>query len=277
MSDSIHDALSAFRDTMLMSVAKLEFQLRDTLSKTRIQNPTHCYTQSPLDLNMDHMSNLSEIHMDTSLNEKLVQSLQDIATRMCSLESQIQTIQSSPQTVSSKQRTFADQIEHELMTIESQQNTRNILVSSVRSTPALSAAVAAANPPSFDLIDNEEEEETIEVKDEEDAVDEEDEEVEVVEVEDEEVEVVEVEDEEVEVVEVEDEEVEVVEVEDEEDAVDEDAVDEDAVDEDAVEEEAVEVEEFMYKGQTYQRDAENNVYLEGTPVGTWNGKKIIPL
>ena len=43
------------------------------------------------------------------------------------------------------------------------------------------------------------------------------------------------------------------------------------------EEEAIEVEEFLYKGQTYQRDAENNVYLDGTQVGTWNGKKIIAL
>jgi hypothetical protein len=43
------------------------------------------------------------------------------------------------------------------------------------------------------------------------------------------------------------------------------------------EEEAVEVEEFIYKGKTYQRDNENNVYEDGDHIGTWNGKKIVPL
>lgn len=53
-----------------------------------------------------------------------------------------------------------------------------------------------------------------------------------------------------------------------------------------LEEEAVEVEEetmeeFVYKGKTYYRDGEQNVFVideeagEYTPIGTWNGKKII--
>jgi hypothetical protein len=42
------------------------------------------------------------------------------------------------------------------------------------------------------------------------------------------------------------------------------------------EDEGVEVEDFEYKGKTYQRDAENNVYLDGEQVGSWNGKKIVP-
>jgi len=141
MADSIHDALSAFRDTILTSIAKLEFQLRDTISKTRVHHPI--YQCHPLDQNIDVLSELSEIHADTSLNEKLVQSLQDLTTRMGSLESQLKTIHSN-QLNSSNQKIFADQIERELMSIESQQNTRNILVSSVRGTPALAAAVAAA-------------------------------------------------------------------------------------------------------------------------------------
>jgi hypothetical protein len=42
------------------------------------------------------------------------------------------------------------------------------------------------------------------------------------------------------------------------------------------EEEAIETEEFVYKGHTYQRDAEGNVYDdEGNGIGFWNGKKIV--
>ena len=41
------------------------------------------------------------------------------------------------------------------------------------------------------------------------------------------------------------------------------------------EEEGVEAEEFKYKGKTYLRDAENNVYNEdGEEVGTWTGLTI---
>ena len=58
-------------------------------------------------------------------------------------------------------------------------------------------------------------------------------------------------------------------------AVDEEE-EEDGEDEDEEEdEEGIEVEEFEYKGITYQRDDENNVYLDGEPIGVWNGRKIV--
>ena len=41
------------------------------------------------------------------------------------------------------------------------------------------------------------------------------------------------------------------------------------------EEEGIEVEEFVYKGKTYQRDSENTVYLDGEEIGTWDGKRIV--
>jgi hypothetical protein len=42
------------------------------------------------------------------------------------------------------------------------------------------------------------------------------------------------------------------------------------------EEEGIETEEFIFKGQTYYRDSDNNVYNEdGDQLGIWNGKKIV--
>jgi hypothetical protein len=50
---------------------------------------------------------------------------------------------------------------------------------------------------------------------------------------------------------------------------------EEEVEEEDEEEEAIEVEDFLYKGKTYQRDSENNVYEDSEQIGTWNGKKIV--
>ena len=196
-------------------------------------------------------------------------------------------------------------------------NTRNILVPSVRSTPALAAAVAAASalPPDLDLNS-----ETSSESEEEDVFEEKGEVNEPIEVEEHEEEAVEEE---------------TVEEEAADEAAEEGVVEGDVVEgsecskestvdaeepelkpikikkvlyyidsennlysetEDGYEqvgvydpetktikpveeqesEGAVEVEDFVYKGTTYQRDAENNVYLDGEQVGTWNGKKIIP-
>jgi hypothetical protein len=58
-----------------------------------------------------------------------------------------------------------------------------------------------------------------------------------------------------------------------------DAEVEEEVEEEEVEEEAMELEEFTYKGKTYYKDGENQVYqigsdgeLDDTPVGIWNEK-----
>lgn len=51
---------------------------------------------------------------------------------------------------------------------------------------------------------------------------------------------------------------------------------EEAQEEEEEEEEALECETFIYKGTTYLRDAENTVYnKEGEEIGTWNGKTVL--
>ena len=64
------------------------------------------------------------------------------------------------------------------------------------------------------------------------------------------------------------------------DAADADAAEADAADADADDEEAMELEEFEWKGVTYYRDSENQVYqkdedgdLDDTPIGVWNEEK----
>ena len=44
---------------------------------------------------------------------------------------------------------------------------------------------------------------------------------------------------------------------------------------DVEEEGEIEVEDFVYKGKTYQRDGDNNIYLDGEQIGVWNGKRIV--
>jgi hypothetical protein len=64
-------------------------------------------------------------------------------------------------------------------------------------------------------------------------------------------------------------------VEEEEEVVEEEVVEEEVVEE----EEAMELEEFEYKGQTYYKDGDNQVYqmvdgeLDDTPIGVWNEQK----
>lgn len=77
-------------------------------------------------------------------------------------------------------------------------------------------------------------------------------------------------------------------LEEEEIVQEEEVVEEEVVEEEVVEEEEeaqeLELEEIEYKGRTYYVDGDKNVYTtddEGDvvsePIGTWNGKKIVPL
>jgi len=212
---------------MLSAVAELEFELRDAV---RSPEPVR------------------EMHREDQI-ESLVR-------KMEFLETTLKQVLSSG--LGARQTPVVDvqpRVE-ELLQVEPVANSRNVLIS-VKNTPALAAAVAAAAPPAFDLETEEED-----AEEEEEEVEEEEEEVEV---EEEEVEEEATEDVEVE----EEEEEEEIEVEEGEGEVEEDA------EEAEEEEEAIEVEEFEYKGKTYQRDAEGNVYLDGEEIGTWNGKKII--
>jgi len=200
MADSLHNALSKFRTTMLSAIAHLEFELRDTSPK------------------VDRI-------------DSVVNSLQDLTSIVRVLEKKV--------------------TDSEMLNIQPVPNSKNIIVS--KGTPALSAAIASYAPPVMELdessIMHDTDKNEVEVEDEMEE---------------------EVEEEMEEEVEVEEEEVEVEEEEGEE-------VEEEEVEEEEVEEEAIEVEDFNYKGLIYQRDLDNNVYLDGEHIGTWNGKKIIAI
>jgi hypothetical protein len=295
MADSIHYILSTFRETMLTAIAKLEFELRDTV-RYKPEPVKQKYPPMGHWLNEDCNSEISEIR-DNEVDH-LTKTLELVMQRLDALE----TTQKSCTTSVCKEDV------HELLQFQPVKNTKNILIPSVKSTPALAAAVAAAsaNPPVFTLdsaqtdesfpIDTKE----VEVADEEVEAADEDEEVveEVVEEEVVEEEVVE-EEEEAEADETPDlqpikikgklyykddennvyaetedgyEQIGIYNPKTKDIEVQEEVVEE-VVEE---EEEAVEVEEFEFKGKTYQRDTENNVYLDGEVIGTWNGKKIIP-
>ncbi len=268
MADNIHTTLAAFRDTVLTAIARLEFQLRDSMTGRDL------YERSTI---------LSEIHgPDMSKHEA---NIQELFKRIDSLERRIVEQQQEPI------------LEREFMDIRPSVNTRNILVPSVRSTPALAAAVAAAStPPEFELnseTSSESSEETVEEEEvaEEKVVEEKEEpEEEVVEKP-----VQEVEEEEVAEEETEDEpELKPIRIKKVQYYIDSEnnlySETEDGYEQVGVydpetktikpveesEDEGVEVEDFEYKGKTYQRDANNTVYLDGEQIGIWNGKKIVP-
>ena len=265
MADNIHTTLAAFRDTVLTAIARLEFQLRDSMTGRDL------YERSTI---------LSEIHgHDMSKHEA---NIQELFKRIDSLERRIVEQQQEPI------------LEREFMDIRPSVNTRNILVPSVRSTPALAAAVAAAStPPEFELNS----ETSSEISEEETSVEEVTEKEVVEEKEEAEEEVVEKSVEEVEEAEEEAEEepeLNPITIKKVQYYIDSEnnlySETEDGYEQVGVydpetktikpveesEDEGVEVEDFEYKGKTYQRDAENNVYLDGEQVGTWNGKKIVP-
>jgi hypothetical protein len=274
MADSIHNTLASFRDTMLQSIAQLEFQMRDIAMMIRPSpylEPTPSYYETPMPTH--------------TVSNELIQTLIE---RIESLESKL--------TDSVKQEPVSsfDEIK-EILTIEKPYTTRNILIPSVRSTPALAAAVAAADEtgPHPIILDSESDSEsesdvaivqhercemsesdcTGQVEEDEDdngsGESESDPELKKVVIQgvsyymDESNTVYqETEDgyEEVGVYNPKFDRIDVTEAEEEEEE----------------EEEAIETEEFVYKGQTYQRDAEGNVYDdEGDVIGHWNGKKIV--
>ena len=262
MADNIHNTLAAFRDTMLTAIARLEFQLRDSMTGRDL------YERSTV---------LSEIHVPDM--SKYESTLQELFKRINNLEQRVSESQV---------------LEREFMEIRPALNTRNILVPSVRSTPALAAAVAAASalPPDLELNSETSSESEEETTTEEETTDEEvAEEVVAEEV------VIEGSDCSKEsTINTEEPELKPIRIKRVQYYIDsennlysetEDGYEQvgvydpetktiKPVEEVEESEGAVEVEDFVYKGTTYQRDAENNVYLDGEQVGTWNGKKIIP-
>lgn len=283
MADHLHYALTEFRNTILNSVAKLEFQVRD-------------YTPS----RHEEVQSTQLSNIENALKE-LTRRLDVLEKHMYS-SNQNYTPPTTPQ---------MQEMATEILKIQPNSNTKNVLVSSVRSTPALAAAVAAASamPPlelSSIVMDKEvddvevDTEEIVEV-DTEEVVDDEEVEVEVEVNEDSEVGEV-VEEEEAEKEEAEESQPELTKItiatgtyyiDDENNAYQE--IDDDYVqvgiynpktkcveeleeeEDEEEEEEAIEVEDFVYKGTTYQKDQENNIYLDGEHIGVWNGKRIVLL
>jgi len=184
---------------MLTAVACLEFELRDSMKS------------SESDMRIDTiMSTLNEV-------SEAVSNLKPAGVDTTTFLSQNQFTMN--QIVESSN----------ILNITPSANTKNVVITK-NTTPALTAAVAAFNPPSINL----DKPEGMEVDEEEGDVEEEEEE--------------------------------------EKEEEEEEEEDHDGPQED---EEELEVEEFEYKGVTYQRDSDNNVYLDGEEVGIWNGKKII--
>jgi hypothetical protein len=285
MADHLHTAIAGFRDTMLTALARLEFQLRDVpVGSSRYNASLHTddYEDSQATFEIAKLTNL----------------VGQLSMRIASLEDNLEKKCVDVHQVTQEK---SDTMVSELLTMNPVPNTRNILIASVRSTPALAAAVAAASVPDLDLgftagdSDSEsgsgsDSESTIDVVDEKEEVSN----VEDTMADDEEEEVVESEkessgpnlkpiqikgkqyyiDEEQNVyAETEDgyEEIGIYDAKTKSIVVPQEESDE----EEEEEEDAIEVEDFVYKGTTYQRDGENNVYLDGEHIGTWNGKRIV--
>jgi len=186
--------------------------------------------------------------------------LRDTSPKVDRIDSVVNSLQDLTSIVRVLEKKVTDS---EMLNIQPVPNSKNIIVS--KGTPALSAAVASYAPPVMELdessIMHDTDKNEVEVEEEM----EEEVEVEVEEEMEKEVEV-----------EVEEEMEEEVEVEEEMDEEEEEVGVEEEIEEE-VEEEAIEVEDFNYKGLIYQRDLDNNVYLDGEHIGTWNGKKIIAI
>jgi hypothetical protein len=269
MADSLHLALSAFRDTMLTAVARLEFAIRDTERSVGSSTPSD-------NLDTDITRELCDL---TSSHTSIVG---DHSTRIDILEKKFQSFQEQLAAVLK-----ATEETKELLKIPAPSSTtKNVLIS----TPALSAAVAATiQPPAMDLDEEEEEEEEVQYQDvqmngvgEGEVVEEEEEDdddslpnLRQVTIKgkqyfmDSENSVYVETDEGYEEIGKYNPALDCIEGAEEEEA--------DVEQEEEEDEEAVEVEEFVYKNKIYQRDTENNVYDDGEHIGTWNGKKIIPL
>ena len=217
MADSFHYSLGKFRDTILSAVAQLEFEIRHNTQQTRYED-----TRSVSSYSKQYEM---PVHPEPKWDQREEQ-YETLARKIAFLETTMTQVlaQMHAPVPSTEPILEVENPVEELLNVKPSYNTRNIVVSSIKNTPALAAAVAAAVPPSINL--NESELSSIHAEEEEEEV---------------------VEEEEEEVVEEEEEEI------------------------------GIEVEEFEYKGKTYQRDAENNVYLDGEPIGTWNGKRIVAL
>jgi hypothetical protein len=295
MADNLHSVLSEFRDTMLAAVARLEFSLRDQQpprysTYNYVGNPNATWIPNSMASSAVNPQNDDDESSSVGSNEvfqTLMRHLETLTSRVATLERQ-GPVATAPSSASVLE---VNDI-HGILELQPPSGSRNIIVKTPAATPALAAAIAAANPPSLELhsngdsaTDTTEDHGPIENEPaEEGEVEEEDG--------DEtphlkqitysgETYFIDIDhalyketDEGYEEIGKWDATNKVAEFYAPEPAEEEEEVEEET---EEAEEEAVEVEEFVYKGTTYQRDEENNVYLDGEHIGTWNGKKIVPL
>lgn len=236
MADSIHMLLANFRNDVLTSLAKLEFQIRDlnTMSNLPPLVPISSHNSS---LNSSDVTDTVKKHAEDI--EKLTRSLDNVY-RLLSQQQEEKEQKSS------------------FLEIQPTENTKNVLIS----TPALQAAVSRANDMETLHLDSDSEDEHEDV-----VMSGEESEVEYSQVK--KAEQAEETKQAEESMDVEEED-----QEDQEDQ-DEVEEEEDENEEQDEEENAIEVEEFTYKGTVYHRDEDGNVYLDGDEIGQWNGKKIL--
>ncbi len=269
MADSLHNTLATFRDSILQSIARLEFQLRDSAGAAAGVVQSESVLNNNNDI-LQRLANLeTKIHMAGQSQSN--QTVNAILTQMIMFEKRLNHLEETAQPT---QEVASNEIE-EILTIEEPTTTRNIVIPSIRSTPALAAAVAAANPVPIALDSDSVSEESGEVIEEEEESESEDSGPDLKKViikgvsyyMDESNTVYQETEDGYEEVGTYNPKLDRVEVNQEEEEVEEEADEE---------EEAIETEEFVYKGNTYQRDAEGNVYDDdGDVIGFWNGKKIV--
>ena len=236
--------LASFRSDVLRSLSNLEFQIRDLNTYHDMPPLVPLVPLVPVETNTEVNNLKNEINTQKEDIKFLTDNLKNVYRLLEQLHEE------------------KDQ-RNTLLNIQSNQNTKNVLVR----TPALEAAVAAANDMEPFTLDADES--SIEVESEADNEEEEEVEEDQGEADNEEEEEGEEQGE--------NEAEEQGEAENEVEEEGEEEVEEEAEEEaeNEVDEDAVEVEEFDYKGTTYQRDEEGVVYLEGDEVGQWNGKRII--
>lgn len=294
MSDPMHMSLTAFRETMLTAIARLEFELRDGTSVHSLRNATWLNTTAsqPFGLPTRLTPQRSWEQDESSQEGESETTSQAMSAMLSGVETMLKGFETRLAALEARSSSEPSVVA-ELLTMEPRSDSKNVVVRSRTTTPALAAAVAAANPPGMSL-DSHKEESDEEVE----AEEQEEEEVEV-EAETEEEEVEEEADVEVEVEEEAEEQAEeepdlrpvivkgtqyyvdventaYVETEDSYEAVGKYDPQSKTVTLDSEQEEEVEVEEFEYKGQTYQRDTDGNVYQDSDAViGRWTGTKIV--
>ena len=274
MADHLHESFSAFRETILTAIARLEFQIRDSISSSK-----------PSDVKPQQQSQQQQEQSGQSTHLFLDEIYGRLSSRILQLEKTIQTNvtehRSPPPSHIQNKEDNNDEFANEIIKMEQPIQTRNVLVSSVRSTPALAAAVAAASlyPPTLNLTDAE----SISTADAEDiAADDsssgEEEGLQSIVIKgkqyymDSDMIVYEDNDEGY---------VEIGKYDSLTDSIlrlEETQTEGDVVEE---EEEQPDLEQFTWKGNTYYKDTENNVYHETDDgyeqIGSWNGKKVILL